>query len=145
MVATAAAPMAAATAVWGRRSVQTPGTTHEGDAYGQVQDSESSVSGPDPRSRGHLQRFDVPDELRAVWDGIQVALRWRGSGAVRYVHLLQYTRITHAWETEPRQVSVGRHTQSVLHSRCWQPFRTTTTGWPSSRRAFVSLTPPTHC
>ena len=60
---------------------------------GQVQDFESAVSGPDPHSRDHRQRFDGPDELRAVWDGIQVALRWRGSGAVRYVQLLQYTRM----------------------------------------------------
>ena len=65
---------------------------------GQVQDFESSVSGEDPsvsedpRSRAHLQRFDGPDELRAVWDGIQVA----------WCDMCNYVS-THAWETEPRQ------------------------------------------
>ena len=65
---------------------------YEGDTYGQVHDSESSVGGPDPHSRDHLQRFDGPDELRAVWDGIQVA----------WCDMCNYVS-THAWETEWRQ------------------------------------------
>ena len=59
---------------------------------GQVQDFESAVSGPDPHSRDHLKRFDGPDELRAVWDGIQVA----------WCDMCNYVS-THAWETEWRQ------------------------------------------
>ena len=58
---------------------------------GQVH-SVGSVSGPDLRSRGHLQRFDGPDELRAVWDGVQVA----------WCDMCNYVS-THARETEPRQ------------------------------------------
>ena len=69
---------------------------YEGDTYGQVHDSESSVGGPDPHSRDHLQRFDGPDELRAVWDGIQVA----------WCDMCNYVS-TYAWETHWTATALG--------------------------------------